>query len=166
VGGTQSSRVEAKRGKGKEGEKENEKELPSRPSATLTTSPSSGSSSFFNVSNAHNLLSQQETNGATAGTSAEAQSPPKAKILPPIPRDFAATTPRATSPAPATPLPTGEVDKDVFETMGASTLSARFEINIVKVPWLPLHGIQFRRASGDGWQYQMLARRVLTELKL
>lgn len=121
--------------KGKEGEKENEKELPSRPSATLTTSPSSGSSSFFNVSNAHNLLSQQETNGATAGTSAEAQSPPKAKILPPIPRDFAATTPRATSPAPATPLPTGEVDKDVFETMGASTLSARFEINIVKVSY-------------------------------
>ena len=35
-----------------------------------------------------------------------------------------------------------------------------------KVPWLPLHGIQFRRAGGDGWQYQMLARRVLTELKL
>ena len=35
-----------------------------------------------------------------------------------------------------------------------------------QVPWLPLHGIQFRRAGGDGWQYQMLARRVLTELKL
>ena len=35
-----------------------------------------------------------------------------------------------------------------------------------QVPWLPLHGIQFRRTSGDGWQYHMLARRVLTELKL
>ena len=35
-----------------------------------------------------------------------------------------------------------------------------------KVPLLPLYGIQFRRASGDGWQYQMMARRVLTELKL
>jgi hypothetical protein len=34
------------------------------------------------------------------------------------------------------------------------------------VPVLPLHGIQFRRAGGDGWQYHMLARRVLTELKL
>ncbi|EDR06003.1 uncharacterized protein LACBIDRAFT_251514 [Laccaria bicolor S238N-H82] len=51
-------------------------------------------------------------------------------------------------------------------SMGNNSLSVRFEINIVKVPWLPLHGIQFRRASGDGWQYQMLARRVLTELKL
>jgi hypothetical protein len=69
------------------------------------------------------------------GTSTEETHPiTKAKILPPIPRDFAATTTtRATSPASATPLPTGEVDKDVFETMGASTLSARFEINIVKV---------------------------------
>jgi hypothetical protein len=63
-------------------------------------------------------------------------------------------------------MPTGEVDKEMFESMGNNTLSVRFEINIVKVPWLPLHGIQFRRASGDGWQYQMLARRVLTELKL
>jgi len=48
------------------------------------------------------------------------------------------------------------VDREVFETIGANTLSVRFEVNIVKVPWLPLHGIQFRRASGDGWQYQML----------
>ncbi|KAJ6510732.1 hypothetical protein C8R45DRAFT_965014 [Mycena sanguinolenta] len=81
----------------------------------------------------------------------------KSKMLPPIPRDFAASPP---------PMPTGEVDREVFESMGNNTLSVRFEINIVKVPWLPLHGIQFRRAGGDGWQYQMLARRVLTELKL
>ncbi|KAJ7102910.1 hypothetical protein C8R44DRAFT_887632 [Mycena epipterygia] len=61
---------------------------------------------------------------------------------------------------------TGEMDRETFETMAHNALSVRFEINIVKVPWLPLHGIQFRRAGGDGWQYQMLARRVLTELKL
>ncbi|EJD36446.1 Pkinase-domain-containing protein [Auricularia subglabra TFB-10046 SS5] len=48
----------------------------------------------------------------------------------------------------------------------SSPLGVRFEIHIVKVPILPLHGIQFRRVAGDGWQYQMLARRVLTELKL
>jgi len=96
----------------------------------------------------------------------------KTKVLPPIPRDFPvpASPLPAQSPLPSqrspSPLPTGEVDRDVFESMGNNSLSVRFEINIVKVPWLPLHGIQFRRASGDGWQYQMLARRVLTELKL
>ncbi|KAJ7640305.1 Pkinase-domain-containing protein [Mycena polygramma] len=64
------------------------------------------------------------------------------------------------------PLASGEMDRVAFETMAHNALSVHFEINIVKVPWLPLHGIQFRRAGGDGWQYQMLARRVLTELKL
>jgi hypothetical protein len=33
-------------------------------------------------------------------------------------------------------LPTGEVDKDVFETMGNTSLSVRFEINIIKVGFL------------------------------
>ncbi|KAJ7074741.1 Pkinase-domain-containing protein [Mycena amicta] len=66
------------------------------------------------------------------------------------------------------PLASGEMDRETFETIAhnANALGVRFEINIVKVPLLPLHGIQFRRAGGDGWQYQMLARRVLTELKL
>ncbi|KAJ7689046.1 hypothetical protein B0H17DRAFT_1331972 [Mycena rosella] len=64
------------------------------------------------------------------------------------------------------PLASGELDREAFENMAHNALSVRFEINIVKVPLLPLHGIQFRRAGGDGWQYQMLARRVLTELKL
>ncbi|KAK0471084.1 CAMK/CAMKL/Kin1 protein kinase [Armillaria novae-zelandiae] len=140
-------------------------ETPNRPSGTttLTTTPSR-SSSFFNVSTTNNTAVPSE-NGVTVSPSVEIDvSPPaesasvKSKVLPPIPRDFA---PSARS---ASPLPTAE--RDVFETMGNNSLCVRFEINIVKVPWLPLHGIQFRRASGDGWQYQMLARRVLTELKL
>jgi serine/threonine protein kinase KIN1/2 len=112
----------------------------------------------------------------------------KPKLLPPIPQEISAggaggvpTTPISINP-PTTPKLTGAVDREVFESMGNNTLSVRFEINIVKVslsplyawlrlmfvqvPWLPLHGIQFRRVGGDGWQYQMLARRVLTELKL
>ncbi|KAJ3510856.1 hypothetical protein NLJ89_g4446 [Agrocybe chaxingu] len=178
--------------KEKEKEKEGkEKETPSRPSGgpTLTTTPSSASSSFFNVSSNHTVVApadgqaqaQPHTNGLSPTTpQPEQESPPprshspaaistiasaKGKVLPPIPRDFGG---RATSPLPRSPspLPTGEVDKEVFESMGNNSLSVRFEINIVKVPWLPLHGIQFRRAGGDGWQYQMLARRVLTELKL
>ncbi|KAI0922430.1 hypothetical protein AcV7_005966 [Taiwanofungus camphoratus] len=149
-----------------------DKDLPSRPSGgtILSATASSASSSFFHVSsNAHTA-----TGDAARSDTLEAplvqpeeppmrsQSPTKGKILPPIPRDFAASPQSAQSHPP----PKGEVDPDVFETMGANSLAVRFEINIVKVPWLPLHGIQFRRAGGDGWQYGMLARRVLTELKL
>lgn len=174
-----------------------EKELPHRPSVgtVLSVTPSSGSSSFFNVSsNAHTVLAaegsrhhpnQQQEQQQTYNTPNAAapvfdeqilrpHSPAKTKVLPPIPRDFAATPllqqqpqqPGTPTPSKLTPFPTGEVDHEVFEMIGANSLSVRFEINIVKVPWLPLHGIQFRRVGGDGWQYQMLARRVLTELKL
>ncbi|KAL1943622.1 hypothetical protein VTO73DRAFT_4067 [Trametes versicolor] len=147
-----------------------DKELPSRPSGgtTLSTTASSASSSFFHVSsNAHTATVEAarsdtlENVGPAEESGAPPQSP-KGKNLPPIPRDFAASP----QPTLLTPLPTGAVDHDVFETIGASSLAVRFEINVVKVPWLPLHGIQFRRLTGDGWQYHMLARRVLTELKL
>ncbi|WVQ80301.1 hypothetical protein IAT38_002406 [Cryptococcus sp. DSM 104549] len=47
-----------------------------------------------------------------------------------------------------------------------SSLIVRFEIFVVKVPVLPLHGIQFRRVGGDGWQYQMLAKAILREMRL
>ncbi|EGN97581.1 hypothetical protein SERLA73DRAFT_92742 [Serpula lacrymans var. lacrymans S7.3] len=176
--GMKSREKESHKEKEKEHEQslsEKDKDLPHRPSGgtALSMTPSSGSSSFFNVSsNAHTVLGegarQLETNGARPGSILDdplprSGSPAKSKILPPIPRDFAATPQPQTS---KTPFPTGEVDREVFESMGANTLSVRFEINIIKVPWLPLHGIQFRRAGGDGWQYQMLARRVLTELKL
>ncbi|KAG0173442.1 serine/threonine-protein kinase KIN2 [Apophysomyces sp. BC1034] len=46
-------------------------------------------------------------------------------------------------------------------------LVVRFEIYIVKVPWLlGMHGIQFRRVSGDSWQYKTMCSRILAELKL
>lgn len=39
----------------------------------------------------------------------------------------------------------------------ASEMIVRFEIFIIKVPWLlGLHGIQFRRISGSAWQYSQL----------
>ncbi|WWC57895.1 uncharacterized protein I303_100430 [Kwoniella dejecticola CBS 10117] len=47
-----------------------------------------------------------------------------------------------------------------------SSLIVRFEIFVVKVSWMPLHGIQFRRVGGDGWQYQMLAKTILREMRL
>ncbi|KAI0668235.1 Pkinase-domain-containing protein [Trametes maxima] len=147
-----------------------DKELPSRPSGgtTLSTTASSASSSFFHVSsNAHTatvepVRSDTVENLAAEESAPRPQSPTKGKNLPPIPRDFTASP----QPALLSPLPTGAVNHDLFESIGANSLAVRFEINVVKVPWLPLHGIQFRRLSGDGWQYHMLARRVLTELKL
>jgi hypothetical protein len=58
----------------------------------------------------------------------------KAKILPPIPRDFGGRAPSPLAPGRSpSPLPTGQVDKEVFESMGNNSLSVRFEINIVKV---------------------------------
>lgn len=47
-----------------------------------------------------------------------------------------------------------------------SSLSVRFEIQVVKVPWFSLHGVQFKRISGNSWQYKSLASKILSELKL
>jgi serine/threonine protein kinase KIN1/2 len=41
-----------------------------------------------------------------------------------------------------------------------------FEIFIVKVPLLSLHGIQFKRMSGNTWQFKNMADQILKELKL
>jgi len=78
----------------------------------------------------------------------------KSKVLPPIPRDFVgaasasamgattigATAMDATATATAntrtktpSPLPSGQVDKEVFESIAKNQLSVRFEITIVKV---------------------------------
>ena len=149
-----------KRDKGKEREpsmdKEKEKENTGRPSgATLMTTASSGSSSFFNVPSNHTVVAASPDaqtqspmmNGVTPVSSpAERETfPPgsyspgsanKGKVLPPIPRDFGD---RPTSPVPPrspSPLPTGEIDRELFESMGNNSLSVRFEINIVKVCFL------------------------------
>ncbi|KAL4065610.1 hypothetical protein V8B97DRAFT_2010421 [Scleroderma yunnanense] len=120
-----------------------EKELPHRPSVgtALSATPSSGSSSFFNVSsNAHTILADASRHQEPAYNPASLlydepiarpHSPPKTKVLPPIPRDFSAT-PQPQTPR-LTPFPTGEVDHEVFEMIGANLLSVRFEINIIKV---------------------------------
>jgi hypothetical protein len=108
-----------------------DKDLPSRPSGatTLATTPSSGSSSFFNVSSYSPTVHAVNGTSPTSppdDSSSPTATPTKAKMLPPIPRDFA----QPTSPPH---MPTGEVNKEVFEIMGANTLAVRFEINIVKV---------------------------------
>ena len=152
-----------KRDKGKEKDhsidnsKDKDREAAGRPSeATVLTTPSSDSSSFINVASNHTVVPSQEketvqtqTNGSSVLPSVDpipsvlASPVNKTKVLPPIPRDFAAPASPLPmqSPLPAqrspSPLPTGEVDRDVFESMGNNSLSVRFEINIVKViNWL------------------------------
>jgi hypothetical protein len=42
----------------------------------------------------------------------------------------------------------------------------RFEISIVRLTWLNLHGIQFRRLSGDAWVYKSLCSQLISGMKL
>ncbi|KAK4166362.1 kinase-like domain-containing protein [Cladorrhinum sp. PSN259] len=42
----------------------------------------------------------------------------------------------------------------------------RFEILIVKVPIVTLHGVQFKRVGGDTWQYKGVAETIVKELRL
>ena len=118
--------------------KEKEKELPGPPSAsgagpTFGSTQSSGSSSFFNVStNAPTTVHPDDASATLHPDDPQhpSHSPPvRGKNLPPIPRDFGGATPQQQHLAP----PTGEVDREVFESVGKNTLSVRFEINIVKV---------------------------------
>lgn len=129
-----------------------------RPSGAtgLTATPSSGSSSFFNVSSNQTVIGAESQHQTTPPQYAQQssqhnkegseQSPPtsyspsnKSKVLPPIPRDFAVTGggiggPGSIAPPRSpSPLPSGEVGKEVFDTIAKNSLSVRFEINIVKV---------------------------------
>ncbi|KAG5730333.1 hypothetical protein E4T56_gene11721 [Termitomyces sp. T112] len=136
--------------------KEREKEgRPSVATTTLSATPS-GSSSFFNVLPSvsagvqdHPPQQQQQQQPSSSPPGAPgvngvglamvpsnemmSSAASRTKMLPPIPRDFGAASPAPVTARTPSPLPTGEVDREVFETMGNNTLSVRFEINIVKV---------------------------------
>ena len=122
-------------------EKEKDKEVSGRPSgggggaspgagpATFNATQSSGSSSFFNVSSNTPTVHADDHSATLHAEDSprRSHSPARSKNLPPIPRDFGA------APQQQPPLPTGEVDREVLESVGRNTLSVRFEINIVKV---------------------------------
>ena len=59
----------------------------------------------------------------------------------------------------------GETSTHVQSELGGSMV-LEFEIFIVKVPLLSLHGIQFKRLAGGTWQYKNMADQILRELKL
>lgn len=59
----------------------------------------------------------------------------------------------------------GETTTQVQSDLGGSMVM-EFEIFIVKVPLLSLHGIQFKRMTGNTWQYKNMADQILKELRL
>lgn len=59
----------------------------------------------------------------------------------------------------------GETSTQVQSDMGEGMV-LEFEIFIVKVPLLSLHGIQFKRMTGNTWQYKNMADQILKELRL
>ncbi|KXT04440.1 hypothetical protein AC578_3623 [Pseudocercospora eumusae] len=59
----------------------------------------------------------------------------------------------------------GETSTHVQSDMGGQ-MTLRFEIFIVKVPLLSLHGIQFKKVDGGTWQYKNMAQKILNELRL
>jgi hypothetical protein len=59
----------------------------------------------------------------------------------------------------------GETSTHVRDDVGES-MTLRFEIFIVKVPLLSLHGIQFKKVDGNMMHYKNLAQEILKALKL
>ncbi|KAF3358783.1 hypothetical protein VdG1_05337 [Verticillium dahliae VDG1] len=59
----------------------------------------------------------------------------------------------------------GETSTQVQSDLGGDMV-LEFEIFIVKVPLLSLHGIQFKRLVGNTWQYKNMADQILRELRL
>ena len=62
-------------------------------------------------------------------------------------------------------VPPGETSTHVQNDLGGSMVLV-FEILIVKVPLLQLHGIQFKKVDGGTWQYKTMAQTILHELRL
>lgn len=59
----------------------------------------------------------------------------------------------------------GETSTQVQNDLSDSMIM-EFEIFIVKVPLLSLHGIQFKRMTGNTWQFKSMADQILKDLKL
>lgn len=63
------------------------------------------------------------------------------------------------------PRAAGETTTHVHSDLGQSMI-LKFEIRVVKVPFLSLHGLQFKKVDGGTWQYKKMAETILTDLRL
>ncbi|KAK3117496.1 Serine/threonine-protein kinase [Teratosphaeriaceae sp. CCFEE 6253] len=78
--------------------------------------------------------------------------------------DDATPTAATRHPSNATRV-AGETSTHVQSDLGASMV-LKFEIFVVKVPLINLHGIQFKKIDGGTWQYKNMAQTILNELRL
>lgn len=86
---------------------------------------------------------------------------------------FGASPPHA---SPSRPSEFSNSSSDSVELTGSDMLGheptnkppspVRFEISIVRVPLLSLHGVQFKKLTGDMWRYKSIAQEILEHLKL
>lgn len=62
----------------------------------------------------------------------------------------------------------GEMDIGATDMLGNKPVSipTRFEISIVRVPIVGLHGVQFKKLTGNVWHYKSVAQDILAELHL
>ena len=61
--------------------------------------------------------------------------------------------------------PAGETTTHVESEVGGNMV-VKFEIFIVKVPLISLHGIQFKKVAGGTWHYKNMATQILEALRL
>lgn len=59
----------------------------------------------------------------------------------------------------------GETSTHVQSELG-NDMVLRFEIFVVKVPLLSLHGVQFKKVEGGTWRYKNMAQTILGEMRL
>lgn len=74
--------------------------------------------------------------------------------------------PRSTSSTTHRLSAASESADSMMEDMLDSSTALRFEVYIVKISWFNLRGVQFKRVSGNSWQYKNLASKILSELRL
>lgn len=83
--------------------------------------------------------------------------------------DAASSDSDTAGPPPLNVRPTrapGETSTQVQHDEGMGHMALKFEILLVKVPLLSLHGIQFKKVEGGTWAYKNMAQRILGELRL
>ncbi|WFD25142.1 non-specific serine/threonine protein kinase [Malassezia nana] len=76
-------------------------------------------------------------------------------------------SPEPSDPAASSPHKVRPPTETESATTSSTDVEVCFEVFVVKVPLLlGINGLQFRRMSGNPWQYQTLAKRILSELHL
>ncbi|KAK6385444.1 hypothetical protein LTR65_009138 [Meristemomyces frigidus] len=73
--------------------------------------------------------------------------------------------PTPTAAKPDSARVAGETSTHVQSDLGSSMV-LKFEIFVVKVPLIGLHGIQFKKIDGGTWQYKNMAQTILNDLRL